>query len=95
MCECLATDLSWSIAVLNQTQLAKEVQELIRVSGIKQESSLHTKNARRLWTVHAWLVRHKLAGGHGLQRLLTEQQLADCAAANRHVHRLTPPPGLQ
>jgi hypothetical protein len=93
MCECLATDLSWSIAVLNQGHLAKDIAQLIRASGIKQESSLHPKNARRLWVVHAWLAKHKLAGGHGLQRLLTEQQLAFCAAASRHTHRLTPPPG--
>lgn len=92
MCECLATDLSWSIAVLNLGHLAKDIAQLIRASGIKQESSLHPRNARRLWVVHAWLAKHKLAGGHGLQRLLTEQQLAFCAAASRHTHRLTPPP---
>lgn len=91
MCECLATDLSWSIAVLNLGHLAKDIAQLIRASGIKQESSLHPRNARRLWVVHAWLAKHKLAGGHGLQRLLTEQQLAFCAAASRHTHRLTPP----
>jgi hypothetical protein len=91
MCECLATDLSWSIAVLNQPQLARDIAQLIRASGIKQESELHPKNARRLWSVHAWLVKHKLVGGHGLQRLLTEQQLAFCAAASRHTFRMTPP----
>lgn len=91
MCECLATDLSWSIAVLNHTHLAKEIAQLIRASGVKQGSALHPKNARRLWSVHAWLDKHKLAGGHGLQRLLTKQQLAFCAAASRHTARLTPP----
>ena len=89
-CECLATDLSWSITVLNQVHLAREIEQLIRASGIKQESSLHPQNARKLWAVHAWLERHKLAGGHGLSRLLTAQQLAFCAAASRHTHRVTP-----
>jgi hypothetical protein len=92
MCECLATDLAWSIAALDETHLSKEIEQLIRASGIKQESSIHTKNARRLWTVHAWLSKHK---GHGLQRLLTEQQLAFCAAASRHMNVLTPPPEVQ
>jgi hypothetical protein len=91
MCECLATDLAWSIAVLDESHLSKEIEQLIRASGIKQESSIHTKNARRLWTVHAWLSKHK---GHGLQRLLTEQQLAFCAAASRHMNVLTPPPDV-
>lgn len=91
MCECLAADLSYAISALNNSHLAREIEQLVRASGLKQESRLHPKNARRLWVVHAWLVRHKLAGGHGLSRLLTDTQLGFCASASRHTLRVTPP----
>jgi hypothetical protein len=36
---------------------------------------------QQLWQVHAWLLDFQLAGGHGLQGSLTEQQLQQCRAS--------------
>jgi hypothetical protein len=98
LAERTAAVLSWAVSALNQPQLAREVGELLRASGIKQQAApLHPANARLLWAVHAWLCRlhasgHKGAGvgvlgqgQGGLERLLTQQQLRECAAASRHV----------
>jgi hypothetical protein len=93
LAERTACVLAWTITVLGQTQLAREIPELIRASGCKQQQqALQPADARMLWAVHAWLLKHRghsaaASGGHGqgLERLLTEAQMRQCAAASRHT----------
>eukprot|EP00878_Enallax_costatus_P011098 GHUV01011591.1.p1 GENE.GHUV01011591.1~~GHUV01011591.1.p1 ORF type:complete len:406 (+),score=121.09 GHUV01011591.1:644-1861(+) len=87
----LAATLSWAAAVLNLPELSGDVKALLVSSGIRHmQEPLSPAVARMLWRLHTWLLHEHLMGGHGLSRLLTDQQLAACAAASRHTHRISP-----
>ncbi|KAF8057257.1 hypothetical protein HT031_006065 [Scenedesmus sp. PABB004] len=91
----LAATLCWAAAVLDLPALVGDVKALLTASGVRgQAEPLALADARALWRVHSWLLHqtHRL-GGAGLAKLLSEQQLAACAAASRHTHRRTPPAG--
>jgi hypothetical protein len=81
--------IGWSVAVLNMQQLAGAAVALV-AAGVQESSKLTTENARQLWVLHTWLMKHQLLDQQGLAAVLTPAQLAVCEA-----QFMVPPTGTQ
>jgi hypothetical protein len=72
-------NLCWAAAVLDLQQHALQVLHMARACSCMWLSTTAEQH-RQMWQVHTWLLDFQLAGGHGLQGSLTQQQLQQCRA---------------
>jgi hypothetical protein len=73
-------NMCWAAAVLDLQQHGSQVLHMAHACS-SIWSSTTAESHRQMWQVHTWLRDSQLAGGHGLQGSLTEQQLQHCRAA--------------
>jgi hypothetical protein len=81
-------NLCWAVAVLDLQQHAQQVLQLAQACS-SQWDSMAAEELQQLWQVHTWLLDFQLAGGQGLQGILTKQQLQQCNAAWQAQMQLT------